>query len=49
MFFCFQIEMKIKIQEAKHQEEQLKMQQRHDVAVEKVSRYHRYQLVTVDG
>ena len=33
---CFQIEMKIKVLEAKHQEEKLKMQQRHDADVEKV-------------
>lgn len=35
---CFQIEMKIKVLEAKHQEEKLKMQQRHDADVEKVRR-----------
>lgn len=33
---CFQIEMKLKILESKHQEEKLKMQQRHDADVEKV-------------
>lgn len=36
-FLCVhQIEMKIKVQESKHQEEKLKMQQRHDADVEKV-------------
>lgn len=34
--FCFQAEMKFKVLEAKHQEEKLKMQQRHDADVEKV-------------
>lgn len=33
---CSQTEMKIKVLEAKHQEEKLKMQQRHDAEVEKV-------------
>lgn len=33
---CFQAEMKFKVLEAKHQEEKLKMQQRHDADVEKV-------------
>lgn len=33
---CLQTEMKIKVLEAKHQEEKLKMQQRHDADVEKV-------------
>lgn len=35
-FMCFQVEMKIKVLEAKHQEEKLKMQQTHDADVEKV-------------
>uniref|UniRef100_A0A665UKL1 Centrosomal protein 112 n=1 Tax=Echeneis naucrates TaxID=173247 RepID=A0A665UKL1_ECHNA len=33
---CFQIEMKIKVLESKHQEEKLKMQQIHDADVEKI-------------
>lgn len=33
---CFQAEMKIRVLEAKHQEEKLTMQQRHDADVEKV-------------
>uniref|UniRef100_A0A3Q2EFW2 Centrosomal protein 112 n=1 Tax=Cyprinodon variegatus TaxID=28743 RepID=A0A3Q2EFW2_CYPVA len=35
-FLCSQTEMKIKVLEAKHQEEKLKMQQRHDADVEKI-------------
>lgn len=34
-FVCSQTEMKIKVLEAKHQEEKLRMQQRHDADVEK--------------